>query len=106
LPSLFECGGAVVLEAMAMGLPVIATDWGGPADYLDESCGILVKPSSREALVDGFASAMQRLAQSPELRARLGDAGYKRAREHFDWEHKINQILKIYELAGTAQRQV
>jgi glycosyltransferase involved in cell wall biosynthesis len=99
LPSLFECGGAVVLEAMAMGVPVIATDWGGPADYLDRSCGILVKPSSREALVDGFASAMSELTNSPELRARLGDAGYNRAREHFDWERKIDQILRVYELA-------
>jgi glycosyltransferase involved in cell wall biosynthesis len=99
LPSLFECGGAVVLEAMAMGLPVIATDWGGPADYLDQSCGILVKPSSREALVDGFADAISKLAKSPELRARLGDAAYQRAREHFDWERKIDQILRVYELA-------
>jgi glycosyltransferase involved in cell wall biosynthesis len=32
LPSLYECGGAVVLEAMAKSLPVIATRWGGPAD--------------------------------------------------------------------------
>jgi glycosyltransferase involved in cell wall biosynthesis len=104
LPSLFECGGAVVLEAMAMGLPVIATQWGGPADYLDESCGILVKPSSREALVDGFASAMSSLATSARLRAQLGDAGCARAREHFDWERKIDQILKLYELAAQRSR--
>ena len=99
LPSLFECGGAVVLEAMAMGLPVIATGWGGPADYLDESCGILVKPDSRQALVDGFAGAMLKLATSPQLRRDLGEAGYRRARAHFDWERKIDQILKFYELA-------
>ena len=47
LPSLYECGGAVVLEAMAMGLPVIATKWGGPTDYLDEKTGILIEPTGR-----------------------------------------------------------
>lgn len=42
MPSLPEPGGAVVLEAMAVGLPVIATNWGGPSDYIDATCGILV----------------------------------------------------------------
>jgi glycosyltransferase involved in cell wall biosynthesis len=102
LPSLFECGGAVVLEAMATGLPVVATAWGGPLDYLDESCGILVEPHSREALIVGFAEAIKCLAQSSSLREQLGHAGYARARQNFDWERKIDQILELY--AETSKR--
>ncbi len=48
LPSLREGAGAVMMEAMAVGLPVIATNWGGPADYLNSSWGILVEPASKE----------------------------------------------------------
>jgi glycosyltransferase involved in cell wall biosynthesis len=99
LPSLFESGGAVVLEAMAMGLPVISTAWGGPLDYLDDSCGVLVPADSREGLVAGFASAIRMLADSPDLRHRLGAAGYQRAKQYFDWENKIDRILALYELA-------
>jgi glycosyltransferase involved in cell wall biosynthesis len=51
LPSVYECGGAVVLEAMAMSMPVIATRWGGPADYLDSATGILLEPHDRKAMV-------------------------------------------------------
>lgn len=101
LPSLFECGGAVVLEAMAMGLPVIATDWGGPVDYLDSNCGVLVKPESREAMIAGFATAMREIALSAPLRERLGQAGYERARAQFDWERKIDRILEVYRQAAS-----
>jgi glycosyltransferase involved in cell wall biosynthesis len=97
LPSLYECGGAVVLEAMAMSKPVIATKWGGPADYLDESCGILIEPASREALVAGFAEGMKLLMDSAEIADRMGKAGRKRLVEHFDWEKKVNAMLAIYE---------
>jgi glycosyltransferase involved in cell wall biosynthesis len=96
LPSLYECGGAVVLEAMASRLPVIATNWGGPTDYVNESCGILVDPTSRDALVGGFAEAMLQLASSPALREAMGRAGRERIENEFDWEHKIDRILEIY----------
>jgi glycosyltransferase involved in cell wall biosynthesis len=96
LPSLIECGGAVVLEAMAMGKPVVATCWGGPADYLDASCGILVEPDSYSGLVSGFAEGMQRLIESPELGRSMGAAGYERAVRVFDWERKVDQVIAIY----------
>ena len=97
LPSLYECGGAVVLEAMALSLPVIATNWGGPADYLDDSCGILVNPDSREALIDGLAAAMFDLANSPELRQSMGKAGAEKVVNFFDWDKKGEKILEIYQ---------
>jgi glycosyltransferase involved in cell wall biosynthesis len=101
LPSLLECGGAVVLEAMATGLPVIATNWGGPADYVDSTCGILIEPTSRQALVNGLINALLKLAQSPELRQRMGCAGQERVRQHFDWERKIDRIIEIYQQTNT-----
>jgi glycosyltransferase involved in cell wall biosynthesis len=81
---------------MAMGLPVIATRWGGPADYLDESCGVLLEPSSREAFVAALAAALVRLARSPAERRALGRAGLARVRERFDWEVKADAMLAVY----------
>ena len=95
-PSVHDCGGAVVLEAMAAGVPVIAADWGGPADYLDDSCGILVSVASRQRLKEGLTSAMLRLGGSPDLRRQLGDAGRQKAAREFDWERQIDKILEVY----------
>ncbi|MGA7314603.1 MAG: glycosyltransferase family 4 protein [Silvibacterium sp.] len=96
LPSIYECGGAVVLESMAMGKPVIATRWGGPVDYLDESSGMLIEPKSYPDLAAGFADAMTKLMNSPELATSMGAAGHKRAVRDFDWQKKIQQVISIY----------
>ncbi len=96
LPSLYECGGAVVLEAMSMARPVIATAWGGPADYLDPTCGLLLPPTSRAALVEGFAQSMQLLFANPTHAAALGQAGRQRLLQHFDWERKVDRLLDLY----------
>jgi glycosyltransferase involved in cell wall biosynthesis len=99
LPSMAECGGAVVLEAMAMEMPVIATAWGGPLDYLDSSCGILVEPTSEAAFVDGLVHALVRLATHPQDRRAMGKAGRRKVVEEFDWETKVDRMLGYYEAA-------
>jgi glycosyltransferase involved in cell wall biosynthesis len=97
LSSLYECGGAVVLEAMAIRLPVIATRWGGPTDYLDETCSILIDPSSREDLIAGFAQAMHRPGADPQPRERMGATGARKITEHFDWSVKADVVLNLYQ---------
>ena len=106
LPSICECGGAVVLEAMAMGLPVIATKWGGPADYLDETSGILIEPTGRERFIADLAQAMVRLARSRELGHQLGKFGRLRVASEFDWKKKIDRILSVYARASRLHRAV
>ena len=96
MPSLRDCGGSVVLEAMAMSKPVISTAWGGPLDYLDQSCAILVKPASRQHLVDGLADAMVRLAGAPIERADKGRAGRARIEAHYDWRLKAERMVSLY----------
>ena len=104
MPSLRDCGGAVILEAMASGLPVIATAWGGPLDYLDAASGILVPPGDAESFVNGLAAAMVRLARDPQLRQRMGQAGRLRVQAEFDWERKVDQMLRVYTAARTGER--
>ncbi|MBC8058339.1 MAG: glycosyltransferase family 4 protein [Rhizobiales bacterium] len=96
MPSLRDCGGAVVLEAMAMSMPVIATAWGGPLDYLDESCGILIPPRDRETLVNDLARAMVRLATAPLERAAMGRAGRAKIEQIYSWDVKANHMIQLY----------
>ena len=98
LSSINECGGAVVLEAMSMGTPVIASDWGGPADYLDESCGILISTQNGESgLISGFTEAMRSLVKNPEFGEELGRNGRKKVYELYDWNKKCEIMASYYE---------
>ena len=107
LPSIYECGGAVVLEAMAAGVAVIATKWGGPVDYVNSDTGILIEPKSRRIMVDGFAAAMRQVIAEPESARTMGQFGRERVERHFSWEQKIDSIMHIYRgaIAGFGQKE-
>jgi len=75
-PSRNEGMGRVIVEAMALGLPVVGTRVGGIADViLDNECGLLVPPDDTSAL----ANALIDLGRDPALRAKLGAGARPRA---------------------------
>jgi glycosyltransferase involved in cell wall biosynthesis len=95
-PAMRECGGAVVLEAMASGIPVIAADWGGPADYIDANTGILIAPATPNIFVSRLADAILLLAKNQQLRREMGKAARLRVHELYDWRVKAKALVQIY----------
>jgi len=93
-PSVFDCGGAVVLEAMALGMAVVALNWGGPSDYISPDDGVLVEPANRDQAVAELAGAV--LALTPGKRRDMGEAAQHRIANHYTWPAKARQILKVY----------
>jgi len=67
--------GLVIVEAMAMGVPVVASDTGGPAEIIDAGSGVLVPAGDAAQL----GATLERLAADPELCRALGTGGRRRA---------------------------
>ena len=79
-----------VLEAMALGRPVVATNVGGTAEAVQDSeTGFLVEPGD----VDGVARALISLAADPARAAAMGAAGRRRQRERFSGEAMVDGYL-------------
>jgi phosphatidylinositol alpha-mannosyltransferase len=88
-----ESFGIVLLEAMASGKPVIASNIEGYAAVLTHGVeGLLVRPKDPEAIVD----AIEQLITSPESRSAMGAKGRLRAQE-FSWERVAQRVLSYYE---------
>ena len=96
-PSLAEANGIVVQEAMVMGLPVIALNWGGPSLLVTPETGILIEPLSEEHIIDKLAQAMDSLAEDGELAERMSSAGRQHAIDGgFLWSSVIRDWTKHY----------
>lgn len=96
-PSLHDSGGWVCVEAMAAGRPVICLDLGGPAIQVTEKTGFKVAAHEPEQAIKEMAVCMTCLAQSPELRVRMGEAGRKLVNENFIWKVVGERLNKLYQ---------
>lgn len=96
-----ESFGIVLLEAMACGTPVVASDIDGYRWVVEPGIeGLLVPPRSPKHL----AEAIAKLANDPALRTRMGQAGRAKA-EQYDWSRVVDALLPVYEVAITAGRE-
>jgi len=92
LPSWFEAMPMSVIEAMMTALPVVASDVPGPrAQVVPEQTGLLVPPRDSMAL----EQALCRLTADPELRARMGNAGRRRALALYDEALVVGRVLDL-----------
>jgi glycogen(starch) synthase len=92
LPSLYEELGTVLLEAMWVGLPIVASRTGGIPDVIEDGInGLLVPPGDPRVL----AGAIDRLLGSPDLARRLAEAARQGAKQ-YDWEVLAERILNVY----------
>jgi|GEM_PF-559312 len=93
LPAPAEPFGLVLIEAMALGKPVIAAAAGGPLEIVaDGETGLLFEPGNAASL----AQAIKRLLADPELRQRMGKAGRKRYEEKFTARRMAAGMLAAY----------
>jgi glycosyltransferase involved in cell wall biosynthesis len=92
-PSYDEGMPMAVIEAMACGLPIIASKVGGLPDLVTEGVNGLLVEAGRPQQI---ASAISRLAEEPLMRASMGQQSYQRAISDYDFENRVTQLVGIY----------
>lgn len=94
VPSLYEGFGFPAVEAMACGLPVVATSAGALSEVVkDGETGILVPPGDPQRL----AAALRTLLKDETLRRRLGAAARDHVRRNFSWEQAARRTIEVYQ---------
>ena len=95
-PSLRDGGGAVVIEAMAMGTPIVCLDISGPGMHVTDETGIKITASDPERSICDMAIALERLYLNTELKIRLGKAAKERVVDLYHWDRIGERLNDLY----------
>ncbi|WP_395012023.1 glycosyltransferase family 4 protein [Undibacterium sp.] len=97
LPSVRESGGAVLLEAMSCGRPVIALNYGGPSEIINESIGALIPMQTPEQVIQDLEKTLTDIIASPSQWQKKGCAARQATEDHYSWNAKIDAIESHYQ---------
>jgi glycosyltransferase involved in cell wall biosynthesis len=95
-PSIREFGGAVVIEAMALGLVPIVVNYGGPAESVTSSTGYTVPIGSRTEIIQALRKVLQELVANPAKLKDMSQRAKAHATHYFTWDAKARQVLEVY----------
>jgi len=95
-PSIREFGGGAVLEAMALGVPPIVLDHGGPPELVPPGTGFVLPLENRTQIVRDLRALLRQLSNETALLARMGEAAQAHVRKFYTWEAKAKQMLEVY----------
>lgn len=96
-PSIREFGGAVALEAMAVGLVPIVPAYGGLGELVTDQTGFLIPMGTRQEIIERLRGILTELAHDPQKIDAKSEPARRRARELFTWQAKAKQTLAIYQ---------
>ncbi len=99
-PALFEAFGLTILEAMHSGLPVFATQFGGPLEIIENHVsGILINPTLHEDMTDKISGFLEECLDEPRFWQGYSQQGMTRAQTHFTWDlhcSRLTRLTKVY----------
>lgn len=95
-PSIREFGGAVVLEAMAVGLVPVVVDYGGPGELGTEGSAFLISLGDRSQIIERLRGVLSHIVADPSQIEPKSRAAIRRVERNFTWEVKAEQILQVY----------
>ncbi|UCG16688.1 MAG: glycosyltransferase family 4 protein [Phycisphaerales bacterium] len=104
-PSLREFGGAVVIEAMACGLPCVVVNHGGPAEHVTAITGWKIPVSEPGAIVSCLRGTLEQACLERSRLDEMSFAGVDRVKSYYTWASKARQIADLYaDIIGKHER--
>ncbi len=100
-PALFEAFGLTVLEAMISGLPIFATQFGGPSEIIqDQVNGFYINPTNLVEMGDKILEFVKKIEYYPEYWLQISQAGIDRVYSTYTWKIHTNKLLSLARIYG------